>query len=151
MARGRRPEPAQSKVIRGNFRPDRHAHGPRVETGLPPCPKWLSRQARKHWSDIGAKLAAAGLISVIDGDVFAAHCDTVARFAEVCQGLKTLEGTIDQTPNGYAVQAAWFTVRSKLFEQLIKGAREFGLTPAARSAIKAPEQQQLPLDGWADL
>ena len=151
MARGRRPGPAQSKVIQGNFRPDRHAHGPRVDTGLPPCPKWLDRQAKKHWSAIGGQLAAAGLISVIDGDVFAAHCDTVARFAEVCSKLKDVEQALDDTPNGFMVQSALFTVRSKLFDQLLKSAREFGLTPAARSAIKSPEQSQLPLDGWADV
>ena len=151
MARGRRPEPAQSKVIQGNFRPDRHTHGPRVETGLPPCPRWLGRSAKKHWAKLGGQLAAAGLISVIDGDVFAAHCDTMARFAEVCAKLKDVEQALDDTPNGYQVQLVWFTVRSKLFDHLIKGAREFGLTPAARSAIKAPEQTQLPLDGWADV
>ena len=151
MARGRRPDPAQSKVIQGNFRPDRHTHGPKVETGLPPCPRWLGRKARKHWQEIGAQLEAAGLISVLDGDVFAAHCDTVARFAEVCDKLKDVEQSLDSTPNGYHVQSVWFTVRSKLYEQLIKGAREFGLTPAARSAIKAPPQQQLPLGGWEDL
>lgn len=151
MAKGRKPAPAQSKVIQGNFRPDRHSHGPRVATGLPPCPKWLGRQAKKHWTAIGGQLAAAGLISIIDGDVFAAHCDTVARFAEVCEKLKDVEQALDETPNGYMVQSTWFTVRSKLFEQLIKGAREFGLTPAARSAIKAPEQQQLPLGGWDDV
>lgn len=151
MARGRRAEPAQAKVLRGNFRPDIHFHGPKVEQGLPPCPKWLGRPAKKHWSAIGGQLAAAGLISIIDGDVFAAHCDTVARFAEVCEKLQNVEQSLDGTPNGFLVQSAWFTVRSKLFEQLIKGAREFGLTPAARSAIKAPEQQQLPLGGWDDV
>lgn len=118
---------------------------------MPPCPKWLGRAARKHWKEIGARLAQAGLISVIDGDVFAAHCDTAARFAEVCGKLDDIEKAVDETPNGYPVQGVWFTVRSKLFEQLVKSAREFGLTPAARSAIKEPSQQQLPLGGWDDV
>jgi P27 family predicted phage terminase small subunit len=119
--------------------------------GLPPCPGWLGRKARKHWAELGSQLAAAGLISVLDGDVFAAHCDTVARFAEVCEKLRDVEQALEETPNGFQVQSAFFTVRSKLFDHLIKGAREFGLTPAARSAIKAPEQAQLALDGWADV
>jgi len=108
-----------------------------------------SLEERQRWTS--ALLAAAGLISVIDGDVFAAHCDTTARFAEVCAKLKEIDQVLERTPNDYLVQSALFTVRSKLFDHLIKGAREFGLTPAARSAIKAPEQTQLPLDGWADV
>lgn len=151
MARGRRPEPAQSKIIQGNFRGDRHSHGPQVDTGLPPCPKWLGRLARKHWSEIGEQLLAAGLISLVDGDVFAAHCDTLAKFAEVTRKIRTIEDTLDTTPQGYMVQSTLFTIRSKLHEQLVKTAREFGLTPAARSAIKAPAQQQLPLGGWGDV
>ncbi len=83
--------------------------------------------------------------------MFAAHCDTAARFAEVCEKLEEIEGALDRTPNGYEVQSAWFTVRSKLFDQLVKSAREFGLTPAARSAIKEPAQQQLALGAWDDV
>lgn len=151
MARGRRPEPAQAKVIAGNFRNDRHTHGPKIETGLPPCPKWLPAAARKHWAELGQRLAAAGLLSLVDGDVFAAHCDTAAKFAEVTKKLKTLDDSLDATPQGYVVQSALFTIRSKLLEQLIKTGREFGLTPSARSGLKQPEQGQLPLGGWGDV
>ncbi len=148
MAKGRRPTPAQSKVIQGNFRPDRNTHGAKVETELPPCPKWLSRSAKRHWSEIGPKLAASGLISTVDGDVFAAHCDTVARFAEVTGAIKTLQDSTEQTPQGHLVQSALFSMRCKLLEQLVKSGREFGMTPAARSGIKEPGQMQLPLGGW---
>jgi phage terminase small subunit len=88
---------------------------------------------------------------VLDGDVFAAHCDTLSRFAEVCEKLRDVEQALEETPNGFQVQSAFFTVRSKLIDQLLRSAREFGLTPAARSAIKAPEQAQLPLGGWDDV
>lgn len=147
---GRHPEPAQAKILKGKFRPDRDTHGAKVEIGLPPCPAWLPRGAKKYWSQLGEQLVAAGLISIVDGDVFAAHCDTVAKFAEVTQKLKRIEDTLDHTPQGYQVQSALFTIRSKLHDQLVKTAREFGLTPSARSGIKDAKQQQLPLggDGW---
>lgn len=148
MARGRKAAPAQSNVLAGNFRPDRQTHGAKVEIGLPPCPKWLGRSAKKHWNDIGPTLVAAGLIAVVDGDVFAAHCDTAAKFGEVTEKLKSVEDMLDSTPQGYEVQAALFTVRNKLLEQLVKTAREFGMTPSARSSIKSPEQGQLQLGGW---
>lgn len=145
----RRAEPAQLKVLTGNFRKDRNEHGAAVEIGLPKCPVWLPRAAKKHWKEIGALLVKSGLISVVDGDVFALHCDTMAKYREVTEQLQSIEDALDKTPQGYMVQSALFTIRSKLHEQVVKTAREFGLTPSARSGIKATGQQQLPLgDGW---
>lgn len=151
MARGRRPTPGQCKVLQGNFRADRDTHGAKVAPGLPPCPKWLGRAARRHWHEIGPQLAQAGLLAVTDGDVFSAHCDTVARFAKVTQALATLDDLLEVTEQGQVVAAALFGIRCKLADQLLKGAREFGMTPAARSSIKNPEQHQLPLGGWDDV
>ena len=151
MARGRRPVPGQAKVLRGNFRRDRDTHGPKVASGLPPCPKWLPRLARRHWAELAPKLAEAGLLSAVDGDVFAAHCHTVALFAEVTEALRTIEDSTEVTAHGELVISALFAIRAKLHEQLLKGAREFGMTPGARSAIRAPAQQQLDLGGWDEL
>lgn len=150
MARGRKSSPAQTNVLKGNFRKDRHDHGPQVDIGLPPCPKWLPREAKKHWDALGQELVSVGLLSIVDGDVFALHCDTMAKFEQVTIKLKKLEDMLDSTPQGYQVQSALFTIRSKLHEQVVKTAREFGLTPAGRTSLKTSGQQQLSLggDGW---
>lgn len=146
---GRPAKPAQSKVIAGNFRKDRDSHGPKVDIALPPCPKWLPRLAKKHWAELGPELVKTGLLSVIDGDVFALHCDSLAKYEEVALKLKRLEDMLDETPTGYQVQSALFTIRSKLHDQIVKTAREFGMTPAGRTALKTQQPQQLPLgDGW---
>lgn len=151
MARGRHSTPTQLKVIQGNFRKDRHAHGPRVEIGAPKCPHWLPRSAKRYWAEIAPELEKVGLISVIDSAVFVAHCDSMGRYEDVTRKLKELDALIDKTPQGYQVQSALFTVRNKLWDQVLRSAQEFGLTPAARSKIKDAGQQQLPLggeDGW---
>lgn len=148
MAKGRRPEPGQAKVLRGDFRRDRHTHGPKVATGLPPCPKWLPRLARRHWAEIAPKLAESGLLATLDGDVFALHCDTAAKFAEVAAILQRIEDCVELNPQGDQVVSALFSLRNTLHAQLFKTAREFGMTPAARSAIRAPAQGQLDLSGW---
>lgn len=151
--RGRKAAPAQSNVIKGTFRSDRQTHGPQVEIAPPPCPKWLPTKAKKHWATLAAELTKVGLISLIDGDVFALHCDSMAKFQEVTEKLKNLDDMLEKTPNEYIVQSALFTIRSKLHEQIVKTAREFGLTPAGRSALKVSGQQQLPLggDGWESM
>lgn len=149
MARGRKPAPAQTNVISGNFRADRHAHGPSVDIGLPPCPKWLPRRARRHWDEIGSLLEKHGLISVVDGDVFALHCDSVSRYEEICGQLKSIEDFVDHTPQNFEVQAVLVQIRNKLHEQIIKTAREFGLTPSARASLKVQSPQgNLFGDGW---
>jgi len=148
---GRRAKPAQSKVIQGNFRKDRDNHGAKVEIKAPPCPTWLPKQAKKYWKDIAPQLVDAGLIGVVDSAAFTAHCDSVGKFEEVTRKLKTIEDTIDKTPQGYQVQSALFTIRNKLWDQVLKSSSEFGLSPAARSKVKNVGQQQLPFGGWDDV
>lgn len=151
MVMARRAEPAQSKVIKGNFRKDRHSHGPKVEIALPACPSWLPKEAKRYWKAIGPKLAAAGLIAEVDQMAFAAHCDSAGKFEEVTRKLKTLDDMLDKTPQEYLVQSALFTIRNKLWDQVLRSAQEFGLSPAARSKVKDSGQQQLPLGGWEDV
>jgi len=153
MSRGRPATPAQSKVIAGNFRKDRHSHGPKVPLGAPKCPVWLPKAAKKHWKEIAELLEQHGLVSMLDGGPLAAYCDSLGKFEEVTRRLASIEETLDETPQGYQVQSALFTVRNKLWEQVLKGAQEFGMTPAARSKVKDSGQQQLPLasDGWGDI
>ena len=149
---GRRREPAQSKVIKGNFRGDRHKHGPVVEIQSPPCPTWLPKSAKKYWKDIAPQLVNAGLIGIVDSAAFIAHCDSVGKFEEVTKKLKKLEDMIDETPQKYQVQSVLFTIRNKLWDQVMKSASEFGLSPAARSKVKDSNQQQLPgMGDWGDV
>ena len=149
MARPR--ENPQAKVLKGNFRKDRDSHGAKVENALPPCPAWLPKEAKKYWKEIGPTLAKAGLIGAVDQAAFAAHCDSFAKFEQVTRKLKALEDMIDTTPGEYQVQSALFTIRNKLWDQVMKSGREFGLTPTGRSQIKTTEQLTLDLGGFDEL
>lgn len=149
--RGRRPEPAQSKVIRGNFRGDRHSHGPQVEIGAPKCPVWLPKSAKRYWKEIAPELQKVGLIALVDSAAFSLHCDSMGRYEEVTRKLQELDSLLDETPQGFMVQSALFTVRNKLWDQVMRSAQEFGLSPAGRSRVKDVKQQSLPLSGWDDV
>ena len=151
MARGRKAAPAQSKVLAGNFRSDRDSHGAPAPIGVPACPTWLPAAAKKHWRTLGPQLAECGLLSLIDGDVLALHCDSVAKYAEVTRQLQSIEDAMAPTPQGFMVQSVMFTVRNKLHDQIVKTAREFGGTPSARSGIRTGAQTQLDLGDWGDL
>lgn len=151
---GRPPKPLQEKILSGaRIRDDRdegaQVANAAVDLGMPPCPAWLNKKAKKHWDILGPTLVQAGLLSVVDGDVFGLHCDNMAAYAEAMERLQEVEKWVAKTPNGFEVQAAWLQIRNKLQEQIIKTAREFGLTPAARSGVKVNKQQQLGLFGAA--
>lgn len=150
---GRPKKIPQLKVLEGTFRKDRDDHGASTqkEIGVPVCPAWLPSSAKKYWKQIGPDLASAGLISILDQAAFAAHCDSVGKFSEVTRKLKTIEDMYDKTPNGLMIQSALFTIRNKLWDQVLKSSSEFGLTPAGASRVKAPNQQQLGFDGFEDL
>ncbi|MHA3061191.1 P27 family phage terminase small subunit [Acinetobacter sp. ANC 4631] len=154
MSAGRPPKSLQEKMLSGSrIRDDRDADAQvanaAVDLGMPHCPGWVKGAAKKHWDTLGPKLVQAGLLSVVDGDVFGLHCDNMAVYEEALNRLKNFDDWVDKTPNGFQVQAAWLQIRNKLQEQIIKTAREFGLTPAARSSVKVNKQQQLDLLGAA--
>ena len=149
---GRPPKSLQEKQLSGaRIRSDRDEESQvanaAVDLGLPPCPVWLNKKAKKHWDTLGPVLVQAGLLSVVDGDVFGLHCDNVAAYGEAMERLQELDKWVGKTPNGFEVQSAWLQIRNKLQEQMIKTAREFGLTPASRSGVKVDKQQQLNLLG----
>jgi P27 family predicted phage terminase small subunit len=149
MARPKKP--AQLKVVEGSFRKDRDSHGVAVELGLPDCPVWLPKNAKKYWRKIGPELEKVGLIAKVDQAMFAAHCDSVGKYEEVTRMLAELDDMLDETPQGFMVQSAMFTIRNKLWDQVKSSSQEFGLSPSSRSKVKATEQQQLPLGGWDDV
>lgn len=140
----------QLKIIQGTARPWRDRHGPRVEVAMPACPAWLPLRARKYWFELGAKIAAAGLVSMIDGDVFALHCDSLARFADAAEKIRDLESQATMTADEHMIHAALLSIQSTLRSQLVTTAREFGLTPSARGGIIDNSQQLLPLDDGCD-
>ena len=149
---GRPPKSLQEKNLSGSrIRSDRDGEAQEakaaVELGMPPCPRWVKGEAKKHWDTLGPILVQAGLISVVDGDLFSMHCDNVARYADVVEKLDNIEDWLATTPNGFQVQAGYVQIRNKLQEQVMKTAAEFGLSPKARSSVKVNKQQQLDLLG----
>ncbi|HAV4225457.1 MULTISPECIES: phage terminase small subunit P27 family [Acinetobacter calcoaceticus/baumannii complex] len=149
---GRPPKPLQEKILSGaRIRNDRdedaQVANAAVDLGMPPCPSWVKGAAKKHWEVLGPKLVQAGLLSVVDGDVFGLHCDNIAAYEQVCEKLTKFDDWIAKTPNDFVIQSAWLQIRNKLQELIIKTAREFGLTPAARSNVKINKQQQQDLFG----
>lgn len=118
-----------------------------VPVEAPPCPAWLSDDAKKHWKYLVKHLKDYGLISKLDQGTLANLCTYYARAKEAESELQ-VHGEFQQTPNGY-VQISPYSVAfarySKLYNTL---GRQFGLTPVARKGvtIENPNQGSLDLD-----
>lgn len=148
---GRPTKPAQLKVLEGSFRKDRDSHGQTAEVGIPVCPDDAPDCVKTAWDRIAPNLAKQGLISTADAIPFFAYLDSYTKFVAVTGALHSLQDMLEQTPNGYLQMSQGFHIRNKLWQEVMKAGKEFGHTPAARSAMKAPQQGQLDLGGFEDL
>lgn len=148
--------PIQQKVIKGTFDKSRHENAPRPESGAPECPDWLPPLGKEAWDELAPQLEAIGLLDKIDGGLFAAYCDTYAKFAEVNKQLKDVNDCIQLTSTGYEGQSVLFVIRNKLLDQLSALSKHFGLSPQSRgtSAIGGELGKSKRKNGdnvWSDL
>jgi P27 family predicted phage terminase small subunit len=135
--RGPRPVPTAIKRERG-VRGDRINSCEPVPSGkTPSCPSWLSPGARRVWRRLGPDLFRRGVLTAWDVDLFALFCDLVDQTSRardllgpallVKRGVKGGEEILVTNP-------AWRIYRDMLSE-IRALAREFGLTPSARSTL----------------
>lgn len=138
--RGPRPLPANVHQLRGN--PSKIPQGTLdaqafVDVEIPNCPQFLKDEARREYRRIGPLLAAAKLVTLLDRGSLAAYCVNYARWVHAEKKLADLgdAGHEAVTPSGYKQIGVWLQISHRAQDQMLKFAREFGLTPSARSAL----------------
>lgn len=89
MARGRPPKPTVIKLLTGNpgNRP-LNTSEPQPAPTPPPCPEWLSEDAKAKWAELVPELSRLGLLTIVDGAVLAGFCQS---YAEAKQATERLE------------------------------------------------------------
>lgn len=139
--RGPKAKPTRLRILEGNpgGKPinDRE---PQPKTGMPTCPKRYSGDARKLWLRIGRELAACGIMAKIDGQAFELLIDAYVEYLGATDKVsKTgpiwLEQGDGKIPK-FAYSPYWVQA-NKAGKKLHVLLREFGMTPSARSSIKA--------------
>jgi P27 family predicted phage terminase small subunit len=149
LMRGRRPKPTRIKALTGNpgKRP-LNAHEPRPEPALPECPPELSPAAQREWSRLAGELSKLNLITNLDRGALATYCGAYGMWAEAMEQIQKY-GTMVKSPTGFPIQSPYLSIANRQAEIMMRIASEFGFTPASRSRISAPPQDQLPLFGEA--
>jgi P27 family predicted phage terminase small subunit len=127
------------KVLDGNpGRRPLNEREPAAPQGVPPCPDWLSDEARAEWDRVIPELQMMGLLSTADRAALAAYCTAWARWVEAEAMVKKL-GTIVKSPDkGFPMKSPYLSIADQALETMRKLMVEFGLTPSSRSRIKVP-------------
>lgn len=135
--RGRKPKPTALKVLEGNpgKRP-LNIDEPKPKKKAPKCPSWLEPEAKKEWRRMSKTLEQIGVLTQVDGAAFAGYCQAYARWKEAEEFL-TKHGTIFKTPSGYIQQVPQVSIAQTYLKIMKDFCSEFGLTPSARTRIKA--------------
>lgn len=143
--RGPAKTPAAVKKARGTFRKDRDA-GVEIAAGEPSMPAWLSEEAQQLWKSLAPGLVKSNLLSPLDGTVFALLCDTFAMFRASSEWIggditKLFVESTRTNNEGEEIGSSVYqhpvaALMHKSRNDLLRLAREFGLTPSARSGMR---------------
>ena len=142
---GPTPKPTALKVLQGN--PGKRAlpkGEPKPDSGrLPSAPRWLSDEAKREWKRLAPRLHAVGLLTEVDGLALAMLCEAFAQYM-AAKTVVDSEGMllVSEKGNSYQHPAAGLMTQAR--GELMKWAREFGMTPAARSRISVQAADDAP-------
>jgi len=140
--RGRRPKPTRIKILTGN--PGKRAlnkNEPRPDPAVPACPPELGPSAQREWDRLVGDLSKFHLLTNLDRAALAAYCGAYALWAEATEAIQKF-GSMVKSPTGYPMQSPYIAIANRQAEIMMRIASEFGFTPASRSRISMPQQDE---------
>ncbi|AKO97001.1 phage terminase, small subunit, putative, P27 family [Marinovum algicola DG 898] len=156
--RGPKSLPTPLKIVTGTVRPHRlNSDEPRPELVTPDAPDHLAPQGRAEWDRIVQELASLGLLTRLDRGALAAYCQAWGRWRTAEQALSrmasrdaTTAGLMIRTKSGNLIQNPLVGTANKAMADMIRYAAEFGMTPSARTRIRAETATIDPADPAAE-
>ena len=143
--RGPAPKPTVVKMLQGN--PGKRAlpkGEPKPAAGrLPSAPRWLSDEAKREWKRLAPRLWRVGLLTEVDGTALGLLCEAFAQYV-TAKAVVDREGMLLMSEKGNAYQHPATGLMTQARGELMKWAREFGMTPAARSRISVQAADDAP-------
>ena len=135
--RGPAPQPTALKVLRGNpgRRPLPKGEPQPAAGRVPYAPRWLSEAAAAEWKRIAPRLHAAGLLTEVDGMALGLLCETFVQYQDA-RRIVERDGMLAISEKGASYQHPALGIANGARRELLTWAREFGMTPSARSRIR---------------
>ena len=143
----RGPAKAPTKVLeaRGSWHVRERKGEPTPEAGRPRAPKWLSREARKHWDEITPKIDDMGVLTKIDRDALALYCDYWTRWVKCSEFLRdnNLHQSVETRHGTEAKQWPESRESLQLASHILRYQQQFGLTPSARAGLVVNKEEHV--------
>jgi P27 family predicted phage terminase small subunit len=114
---------------------------PKPEPAIPECPTVLGPVARAEWERLAVQLSALCLLTNLDRAALAAYCGAYELWAEATEAIQKY-GSMVKSPSGYPIQSPYVAVANRQAEIMMRIASEFGFTPASRSRISTPTNEE---------
>ena len=138
--RGRKPKPTAVKQLAGNpgKRPlnDREPQF-RAPDAAPYAPRFLNEPGKAEWRRIVGLLLEAGVYTEVDRAALALYCQAWGRWVIAEQQIERTGGEVLETDKGNMYQNPWRYEANKAWSYVLKAATEFGMTPSARTRVRA--------------
>lgn len=110
---------------------------------MPTPPPHLSDDAKVEWGRVCGDLYKTQILTELDRSALAAYCQAYGRWAQAERALAKMAdgsptaGFVIKTKSGNAIQNPLVGAANKAMADMVRYAAEFGMTPSARSRIKA--------------
>lgn len=140
--RGRKRTPSKLKVIKGTDQPCRmNPDEAEPEVAIPSPPDHLNQEASVEWGRISKELYDLGLLTQIDRTALAGYCQSYGRWVKAENNIAQ-SGPVIKTTNGNVIQSPFVSMANKCLEIMHRYLTEFGMTPAARSRVRADKPKK---------
>ena len=155
---GRKATPTKLKLLKGNPGKRRiNEDEPKPPSTIPKAPKHLCKDAKKEWKRVCKTLHTIGVLTEVDRAVLAAYCTAYALWERSWRAINEMSasgklgaGLMIKTTNGNMIQNPLVGTANKAAGDMVRFASELGMTPAARTKIKAGPGEKTGADKYFD-
>ena len=141
--RGRKPVPTILKRLEGNPGKRRlNDNEPTPPVGTPQIPEHLDEEARSEWSRITKALQEMNLLATTDRTALACYCTLYSRWVQAERDVEKYGSVVKAPSSGYPQKSPYLSIADSAMKSMLTFLTEFGMTPAARSRIRVPEDSK---------
>lgn len=138
--------PTALRVLKGGHKERINTDEPQPDDSIPTCPT-EDPEVREVWDYTMVQLIQMRTVTMADRDALYTYCEQVVQYRKAAEIVRQ-DGAIIDSYRGPVKHPA--TAVMKEAAALVKMyGRDFGLTPAARSAIKVSDQRPKATDATA--
>jgi P27 family predicted phage terminase small subunit len=153
MTKGRKPQATAIKLAKGAFdkHPERRNHNePTPQLGEPTIPEIVEQDpaAKARWLWVCEQLRSMNLLHVTDQGLIAGYCLDYSMMLSLWESIKG--GRVsDMTERGGITTKPEANQFHKFADRILKREAELGLTPSARTRLRAPQKdEEDPFQEW---